>query len=246
MMLHISVIILALAILLLLGTIRRYNREMFLLGVITGVLIVQYLHFIFEALTGRRDYSLVVNAAFAMLYLPLFSVFPYVLRRNKRMIAIWFVIGICIFSLFVWCYYEMFILRSMAAYSLSNLIWHAEVVSIAIVGQNLWSSFARAETRSRLHHHIVWLAGICIMVVLSPYIVQLASYTFPPDNFLIPYPEVIPPEKSTSVLTMVLLLLLVYRLLVFKGIMEKSRLLKESRRLKYKMKSNERGIPKTV
>jgi hypothetical protein len=176
----------------------------------------------------------------------LFSVFPYVLRRNKRMIAIWFVIGICIFSLFVWCYYEMFILRSMAAYSLANLIWHAEVVSIAIVGQNLWSSFARAEAGSRLYHHIVWLATIFIMVVLSPYIVQLASYTFPPDNFLIPYSEVIPPEKSTSVLTMVLLLLLVYRLLVFKGIMEKSRLLKESRRLKYKTKTNERGIPKTV
>ena len=146
MMLQISVIVLAITILLLLSTIRRYDREVFLLGVITGVLIVQYLHFIFEEITGKRDYSLGVNATFAMLYVPLFSVFPYVLRRDKKMITTWFVIGICIFSLFVWCYYEMFLLRSVAAYSFANLIWHADVVAIVIVAQNLGSSLARAQT----------------------------------------------------------------------------------------------------
>jgi hypothetical protein len=246
MMLQIAVITISLAILFLLNDIRRYTREMFLLGVINGLLIVHYVHLVFEEFAGTVDYSLVVNATFTMLYIPLFSVFPYVLSRNRKVITNWFIAGVGIFLIFVWCYYEMFMLRSMAAYSFANVIWHAEIVSVLIIAQNFWSFVMKTEKRSGSYQKIFGIVSVYFVIVLAPYALQLASYTFPPDNFLIPYPQVILSKNSVHVLTMVLLLIIVLRLLVFKKVMEQSRLQKGARRWNYKIKKNERGLPKIV
>jgi hypothetical protein len=88
---------------------------------------------------------------------------------------------------FVLLYYGMFIARLMALISYANLIWHAEIIAIIIITQEIWSRSGRIESNNAVGRSHFMLIKIWTVILLIPYFVPLASVALPADNFLIPY-----------------------------------------------------------
>jgi hypothetical protein len=215
--------------LFLFSSMRNYSRETFLLANLQGIFIIHSAHLIFD-FHQQEDYSLLLKSSFNILYLPLLWLVVYAMTSTVGVALIRALLGLCllIFSFF---YYHLLIEHSMKFVSYANLLYHFQIVVLAVLSQHALAARERLKalddpaTYSQYRLTRTWC-----FVLLTPYIVDLTCYALPSDNFLVAYTPVISQEGVTGIITLSLMLLSGFRLIQHKRLLRTangSHLLKE-------------------
>jgi hypothetical protein len=235
MILNILITTFATAILFVLGSVRFQSRELLIIALITGVYIVHCTHRIFDGLGGNAlEYTLLVNSAFYILYLPLILIFLFRSLGQLSRVRISRIAAALAVALFIVIYYAGFIERSMKIFAYSNLIWHLEIISLIVIAQYVWQHAATVRrTGSRLFTVHISIVQTWLVCLLTPYFISLAVYALPPDNFLIPYSPSVTGELVTQLIIVIVLARIFFLTLRFRNSIETYR---ESNAIKGKIK----------
>ena len=108
--------------------------------------------------------------------------------------------------------------------SYANLIWTVEIMLIIFFAYDLWSARKGSGSRpSSLSRSYQCLSNIWCVVVVMPYLLELAAVILPPDNFLFAYTPVMGTDLAIQLATCIALIRFIIEIFRHKSLVGKQK-----------------------
>lgn len=204
--------------LFLLSSFRKHQGHAVPLATLAGVFIIHSAHKIFEGIgIGLHDYRLLVDATFMLPYIPLIALCIVDQSQVRRISMAWLFMLVLTVAAAIFLYTSFFILKTRSILNYANLIWHLEVVALALLAQKAWQAGMKKEAdQSMFQRRYLALVKTWIVILLLPYVVSLISHVLPEDNFVFSYAPLLSLNALVELGTITLLAMLLVRLYRFK------------------------------